>query len=99
MSSHLTFRIDGRLHPITTIWQLRERHSEVTWSHYSNSGSQIWGPYSSAVAMPLDAGSMGDMTSEKAVTPSRVETRHSGRLPGGERPVQRGMDRIEINQG
>lgn len=96
VSSHLTFRTDGRLHPIRTIWQLRKRRSEVTWSHYLNSGSRIRGPYSSTVAMPLDAGSVGDMASEKAVTPSWVETGNSGRLPGGERPVQSSTDRIEI---
>lgn len=49
--------------------------------------------------MPLDAESMGDMASENAVTPNRVETGHPGRFPGGERPVQSNMDRIEINQG
>ena len=98
-SSHLPLRTDGRLHPLRTTWQLRKRHSEVIWSHYSNSGSQIWGLCSSAVAMPLDAESMGDMASENAVTPNRVETGHPGRFPGGERPVQSNMDRIEINQG
>ena len=64
---------------------------------YSNSGSQIRGPYST-VAMPLDAGSVGDTASEKAVTPSRVETGNSGRLPGGERLLQSSTDRIGINQ-
>ena len=49
-----------------------------------------------------DAGSLGDMVSEKAATPSQVGRGHPGflevgGLPGGGRAVQNGVDRVGVS--
>lgn len=44
-----------------------------------------------------DAGSLGDMVSEKAATPSQVGRGNPERLPGGGRAVQNGVDRVGVS--